>query len=134
MDFPPDVFILNSVKDLGNVIYIPLKTSEIPPAPLETPWAWVAAEPGRDIVSWRIYSLAEIPETLQLHLYRLLRNMKYDTVTAVTVDGFLMPVVNIILGSLEAEWVQPLLMAARTHTQVLWRFGIPVFFKPEPPE
>lgn len=29
--------------------------------------------------------------------------MKYDTVTAVTVDGFLMPVVNIILGSLEAE-------------------------------
>lgn len=36
MDFPADVFILNSVKDLGNVIYTPLKNSEIPPAPLET--------------------------------------------------------------------------------------------------
>lgn len=72
---------------------------------LETPGAWLAAELGRDIVSWRKYGLAKILEMLQLHLYHPLRNMKYETVIE---DSFIMPVVNIIRASVWAERALPL--------------------------
>lgn len=71
-------------------------TGLVTSGPLETSGARVAAELSQDIVSWRKYDLAKILEMLLLHLYHLLQNIKYETVIE---DSFIMPVVNIIWGS-----------------------------------